>query len=84
MIRFQRYAHHFWVWRFWFHQDPIVVGIKPDSPYISRNYIWRYRRFQGDPLLLPIALLLTGLGLAVMTSVRACSRSASASESPVR
>jgi len=47
MIRFQRYAHHFWVWRFWFHQDPIVVGIKPDSPYISRNYIWRYRRFHG-------------------------------------
>lgn len=32
--------------------------------------VWRYRGFQGDPLLLPIALLLTGLGLAVMTSVR--------------
>jgi cell division protein FtsW (lipid II flippase) len=32
--------------------------------------VWRYRRFQGDPLLLPVALLLTGLGLAVMTSVR--------------
>jgi len=28
-------------------QDPIVVGIRPDSPYISRNYIWRYRRFHG-------------------------------------
>lgn len=32
--------------------------------------VWRVRRFRGDELLLPIVLLLTGVGLAVMVSVR--------------
>ncbi|MFY9824361.1 MAG: FtsW/RodA/SpoVE family cell cycle protein, partial [Thermoanaerobaculia bacterium] len=55
----RRFRSSFWSWTALFFLSFAAV-----------HAVWRFRRFQGDPLLLPIALLLTGLGLAVMTSVR--------------
>jgi cell division protein FtsW (lipid II flippase)/cell division protein FtsI/penicillin-binding protein 2 len=40
------------------------------AAFAAVHIIWRLRRFQGDELLLPIVLILTGIGLAVMMSVR--------------
>ncbi|MEA2602032.1 MAG: hypothetical protein QOF89_3024 [Acidobacteriota bacterium] len=40
------------------------------AAFLAVHVVWRLRRFQGDPLLLPIVLALTGLGLAVMVSIR--------------
>ncbi|MBW8877955.1 MAG: FtsW/RodA/SpoVE family cell cycle protein [Acidobacteria bacterium] len=54
-----RFRSSFWLWTALFF-----------AAFAAVHIVWRFRRFQGDPLLLPIALLLTGLGLAVMTSVR--------------
>jgi cell division protein FtsW (lipid II flippase) len=54
-----RFRASFWLWTVLFFLSFGAV-----------HAVWRFRRFQGDPLLLPIALLLTGLGLMVMTSVR--------------
>ncbi len=45
MIR--RLQHDWDIGHLMVRQEPIVVGIKPDSPYISRNLIWRYRRLHG-------------------------------------
>jgi cell division protein FtsW (lipid II flippase)/cell division protein FtsI/penicillin-binding protein 2 len=38
--------------------------------FAAVHAVWRWRGFTGDPLLLPLALLLCGLGLALMVSVR--------------
>jgi len=54
-----KFRSSFWLWTGLFFLSFAAV-----------HAVWRFRRFQGDELLLPIALLLTGLGLAVMTSVR--------------
>ncbi|HEX4962438.1 MAG TPA: FtsW/RodA/SpoVE family cell cycle protein [Thermoanaerobaculia bacterium] len=54
-----QFRSSFWLWTALFFLSFAAV-----------HAVWRFRRFQGDELLLPIALLLTGLGLAVMTSVR--------------
>jgi len=34
------------------------------------HFIWRLRRFRGDPLILPALHLLTGIGLTLMVSLR--------------
>ncbi|HYX23710.1 MAG TPA: FtsW/RodA/SpoVE family cell cycle protein, partial [Thermoanaerobaculia bacterium] len=54
-----RFRSSFWLWTALFF-----------AAFAAVHVLWRFRRFQGDELLLPAALLLTGLGLAVMTSVR--------------
>jgi cell division protein FtsW (lipid II flippase) len=38
--------------------------------FAAVHLAWRLRRFPGDELILPVLLLLTGLGLAMMVSVR--------------
>lgn len=38
--------------------------------FVLAHIAWRFRRFPGDELILPMLLVLTGLGLMVMVSVR--------------
>ena len=40
------------------------------SPSPPSTSSWRLRRFGGDELLLPALLLLTGIGLAMMLTIR--------------
>jgi cell division protein FtsW (lipid II flippase) len=49
----------FWLWTVLF-----LAG------FAAVHVFWRTRRFAGDELLLPIALVLTGIGFALMVSVR--------------
>ncbi len=49
----------FWLWTVLFF-----------AAFLAVHLVWRLRHFNGDPLLLPIALVLTGLGLAIMLSIR--------------
>lgn len=39
------------------------------AAFMAAHLIWRRRRFVGDPMLLPVAALLTGLGLLAMVSI---------------
>jgi cell division protein FtsW (lipid II flippase) len=54
-----RFRSSFWLWTALFL-----------AAFVAVHTVWRLRRFGGDELLLPALLLLTGLGLAVMVSVR--------------
>jgi cell division protein FtsW (lipid II flippase) len=38
--------------------------------FLAVHAVWRFRRFGGDELILPALLLLTGIGLAMMLTVR--------------
>jgi cell division protein FtsW (lipid II flippase) len=40
------------------------------AAFVAVHAVWRSRRFAGDELILPVVLLLAGIGLAVMVSVR--------------
>ncbi|HEY0511635.1 MAG TPA: FtsW/RodA/SpoVE family cell cycle protein [Thermoanaerobaculia bacterium] len=40
------------------------------AAFLAVHVVWRLRRFAGDELILPALLLLTGVGLAMMVSVR--------------
>src|SRR6185436_12436389 len=40
------------------------------AAFLGVHLFWRLRGFGGDPVLLPLLLLLSGLGLALMASVR--------------
>jgi cell division protein FtsW (lipid II flippase) len=49
----------FWLWSLLYVAAFLIV-----------HAVWRVRGFAGDPLILPALLLLTGVGLAIMVSVR--------------
>jgi cell division protein FtsW (lipid II flippase) len=50
--------------QFWLWTGLALAGL------LAVHLVWRVRRFTGDQAILPIVLVLTGLGLLVMTSVR--------------
>ncbi|MFL6192618.1 MAG: FtsW/RodA/SpoVE family cell cycle protein [Thermoanaerobaculia bacterium] len=54
-----RFRSSFWLWAALY-----VLA------FLAVHLVWRVRGFAGDPLILPALLLLTGVGLAIMVSVR--------------
>lgn len=55
----RRFRSSLWLWA-----GVMLAG------FVLVHLAWRYRRFPGDELILPMLLVLTGVGLMVMVSVR--------------